>query len=202
MFATGSYACLNLIHACSTVVDCIQRVAILIGLAHRVSELCAPILCVPTADADDGIQIGDIEHRGTGIALTQNHNFGTNINLSDENEERNLLLNIHEMNVTIRHDSSSIDSHQDNKILIKKLSLQLFRGMRVLVTGKSGCGKSSLLKSIAAHALENCDTSHLMSSVPTVAFRFSPAKLSICSQSPYCFRVRTRVASSPKLRYS
>lgn len=97
----------------------------------------------------------------------------------------------------------NVNTEDGRKVLINKLNLEVYDGMRLLVTGPSGCGKSTLLRLIALLCYKeiHCSDKHqqqqqqqqsimlLPLTTPSLRNIDNISELEVCSQLPFCFKV-------------
>lgn len=172
MLAKGSYACLYLLSSFSAVIDSLEILSQLIALATRILEVfsfdknssSSPIphvifnnysipLFRPSkleSDRRNNIEMVD-SNKYVKLDNSSNHGYEiasdiTMLPITDKltsNYNQNLPVDVI---MLIRNiDVFSID----RKLLITSLSLQVSDGMRLLITGPSGLGKSTLVNLLA-----------------------------------------------------
>ena len=157
----GSYSCLYLISAFSTVFATLNTYVVAKGLLVRVGELFQLL--------DNNETIDDISSYNS----SRFHSPSSDNNL-DQSKESELLLRVSNFDVCTLEDT----------VLIKSLSLDVYEGMKVLVSGPSGCGKSTFMKLLAGILdYESAPFDHLSS----IQFYCNRNDVMFCPQRAYCF---------------
>ena len=160
----GSYSCLYLISAFSTVFVALNTYVVAKGLLVRVGEVLQVL-------EDNKISCDGAFSNMSSFPLASSEN---KVYQSNENT---ILLRVTNVNVCTL----------DETVLIKSLSLDVFEGMKVLVTGSSGCGKSTFMKLLAGildYDLASFDSFNQLSSIQ---FYCDRNDVMFCPQRSYCF---------------
>lgn len=185
-FTTGSYALLYLINAFSTLIDTTKTVGEARGLQRRLSEL----LLLLRQPASGSTSTSD---------STLSNSFGSSSTpcvSSEATEEGLSLLSLHPPSRPLSLSSVlfslrqfTLHSLDGERVLLKSVSFDLLRGMRLLVCGPSGCGKSTLLNALNLLLQRWSDSDSSCANASCCQFNIRSDEFAACSQSPYCFHV-------------
>lgn len=201
--AQGSFACMSLLSAYSSVVDCATHLAEACGAAQRVLEVMTlqesqraekndtkAERWSPSRLEKDGLEMYSkctpipvkeplLTMDTTSLYPTYHHEFKRPARYLPACGPATLLR---VQDLTLRGPGC--------KLLLHRLSFELKAGMRVLIRGPSGCGKSSLLRLLAG--IELLWREKPSSSTPTVSGSiavYCPPEGLVCApQQPYLFR--------------
>lgn len=109
-----------------------------------------------------------------------------------------VVLEIKDLNLTSDYYETGSAFTTNKRLLVSHLSLQLYRGMRLMISGPSGCGKSTLLRYISS-ALRNADFNTISTRKQSIIACAGHIKLNIplehfivCPQTPYFCKVKPK----------
>ncbi|KAL5008674.1 hypothetical protein ScPMuIL_014255 [Solemya velum] len=129
LISKNAFVTIYLIFSFTRLIDMSAQVTDLAGTAHRIGELLELLSTLAEDDSNTNLQFED-KYRDNICYDMNGDGFGPGLSLKPALEVKNL---------TYRAPNSAND-------LCRDLSFQLTEGTNILVTGDSGCGKSSLLR--------------------------------------------------------
>jgi len=130
---SGSYSCLYLISAFSTILDLAQTCSDTMALSSRVAELFRSLKAVEEASGIPGDELEESDDERDEASPLIRHSM-----VSEEE--------LVEMAFSAK--SAEIMTPQGD-VLVRDLNMRIGNGMHLLVTGRSGVGKSSLVRAFA-----------------------------------------------------
>lgn len=181
----GSYACLSLINAFSTLVDCASIMAEMQAVRIRVDELLRSLASLHARGSRGGDRSSLLGEgfRGEEDACTSGLLLMTRVETPYSGPEwsdgSQPMLSVINLDLKIPGPLP--------RILVKSFNLALYKGMRLLVTGPSGCGKSTLLR-VVVQLLRNNGGSSMAAAVSRHPL-LRDEDIVVCPQSSYCFPV-------------
>ncbi|XP_062572380.1 lysosomal cobalamin transporter ABCD4-like isoform X3 [Saccostrea cucullata] len=134
LISANSFVIMYLINCFTRLIDLSVKAAEVAGNAHRVGELIEELQRVR-------------DKQGTLNYVRKNQ--PPNLPSSDQVELTDLNINSHVDQRAISVTELTYAPPKSSDILCKNLTFQLEAGVNILITGDSGCGKSSLLRVIA-----------------------------------------------------
>lgn len=189
LLAKGSYACLYLIASFSTIVESFDILSELLALAIRIDEISISLVDASNNNPFDNkislkrkydrLPNSSSEH---GIELLIQEHESIQVQFEDKLSNALSIFNV---------DVISFDNQQ----LIFNVSFEISKGIKLLITGSSGCGKTTIVKALASLSgyqfvkSNNHDEKCPLINEAHVIFGYSRKDIIFVSQLPYCFKV-------------